>query len=101
MGNWELGIGNWELGIASLSPLFQYYINSGCIGMIKNLAFWLENIDTLRAQALRPYQSEYYPNVAGIDITQVLPLFLPISPAPHQTYALQDTAILWAQSHFL
>ncbi|NEP62753.1 MAG: hypothetical protein F6K31_38520 [Symploca sp. SIO2G7] len=37
--------------------------------MIQNLAFWLENIDTPRAQALRPYQNEYYPNVAGIDIT--------------------------------
>ncbi|NER22492.1 MAG: hypothetical protein F6J96_17675 [Symploca sp. SIO1C2] len=36
--------------------------------MIKNLAFWLENIDTPRAQALRPNQNEYYLNVAGIEM---------------------------------
>jgi len=36
---------------------------------MKNLALWLENIDTPRAQALRPNQNEYYPNVTGINIT--------------------------------
>jgi len=30
--------------------------------MIKNMAFWLENIDTMRAQALRPYITNI-PNV--------------------------------------
>ncbi|NET55191.1 MAG: hypothetical protein F6K47_03015 [Symploca sp. SIO2E6] len=45
IGNWELGIGNWELGIGNCDQL-PGYINSGCIGIINNLAFWLENIDT-------------------------------------------------------
>ncbi|NET57395.1 MAG: hypothetical protein F6K47_14885 [Symploca sp. SIO2E6] len=31
--------------ITHYSLLITYYINSGCIGMINDLAFWLENID--------------------------------------------------------
>ncbi|NER25437.1 MAG: hypothetical protein F6J96_33030 [Symploca sp. SIO1C2] len=47
---------------------FTTDINYGCIGMIKNLAFWLENIE-MEGASIAPLHHEYHPNVAGIDMT--------------------------------